>query len=212
MIELVLDVEKETKLYENVVNINGCKISYSSSNYGIYNTKGLELTNKSNILMSYVVPVVEENGEKQDGIGYTIAKSLDEIDPKTIAKQGVKEAISKLNGKIIPSGNYKTILYNEAMVSLIGTFADIFSADSAQKGLSLLKDKEGEIIANEIVTIVDNPLLEDGLASTPFDDEGVATFKKEIVSKGKLTTLLHNLKTSNKANVKTTGNGFKASY
>ncbi|CEH34480.1 TldD/PmbA [Romboutsia lituseburensis] len=60
--------------------------------------------------MSYVVPVVEENGEKQDGIGYTIAKSLDEIDPKTIAKQGVKEAISKLNGKIIPSGNYKTIL------------------------------------------------------------------------------------------------------
>ncbi|MGL4731051.1 MAG: TldD/PmbA family protein [Clostridium sp.] len=212
MIELVLDVEKETKLYENVVNINGCKISYSSSNYGIYNTKGLELTNKSNILMSYVVPVVEENGEKQDGIGYTIAKSLDEIDPKTIAKQGVKEAISKLNGKIIPSGNYKTILYNEAMVSLIGTFADIFSADSAQKGLSLLKDKEGEIIANEIVTIVDNPLLEDGLASTPFDDEGVATFKKEIVSQGKLTTLLHNLKTANKANVKTTGNGFKASY
>ncbi|MCR8744414.1 TldD/PmbA family protein [Romboutsia lituseburensis] len=212
MIELVLDLEKETKLYENVVNINGCKISYSSSNYGIYNTKGLELTNKSNILMSYVVPVVEENGEKQDGIGYTIAKSLDEIDPKIIAKQGVKEANSKLNGKIIPSGNYKTILYNEAMVSLIGTFADIFSADSAQKGLSLLKDKEGEIIANEIVTIVDNPLLEDGLASTPFDDEGVATFKKEIVSRGKLTTLLHNLKTANKANVKTTGNGFKASY
>ncbi|CEH34479.1 TldD/PmbA protein [Romboutsia lituseburensis] len=104
------------------------------------------------------------------------------------------------------------LYYNEAMVSLIGTFADIFSADSAQKGLSLLKDKEGEIIANEIVTIVDNPLLEDGLASTPFDDEGVATFKKEIVSQGKLTTLLHNLKTANKANVKTTGNGFKASY
>ena len=36
--------------------------------------------------------------------------------------------------------------------------------------------------------------------------------KKEIVSNGKLTTLLHNLKTANKANTKSTGNGFKSSY
>ncbi|WP_236875903.1 metallopeptidase TldD-related protein, partial [Clostridioides difficile] len=42
--------------------------------------------------------------------------------------------------------------------------------------------------------------------STPFDDEGVATFKKEVVLNGKLITLLHNLKTANKAGVKTTGN------
>ncbi|MGL4914454.1 MAG: TldD/PmbA family protein [Romboutsia sp.] len=212
MIELCLDIEKETKSYEKVVNISGCKISYSSTKHGIYNTKGLELTDKSNILMAYVVPVVEENEEKQDGIGYVIAKSLDQVIPSEIAKQGVNEALSKLNGKSIPSGMYKTIIYNEAMVSLLETFSDIFSADTAQKGLSLLKGKEGEEIASSIVTIVDDPLLEDGLASTSFDDEGVATFKKEIVSKGVLTTLLHNLKTAHKANVKTTGNGFKASY
>lgn len=213
MINLVLDLEKETKAYcKKVVNISGCKISYSYSSYGIYNTKGLELTNRNNLLMSYVVPVVEDDGERQDGVGYVIAKSLDEVNPKAIAKQGVEEALSKLNGKSIPSGKYKTIIYNEAMVSLLDTFSDIFSADSVQKGLSLLKDKEGELIASPIVTIVDNPLLNDGLASTPFDDEGVATLKKEIVSNGKLTTLLHNLKTAHKANVKTTGNGFKASY
>ena len=212
MIQLCLDIEKETKSYEKVVNISGCKISYSSSNHGIYNTKGLELINKSNLLMAYVVPVVEENKEKQDGIGYVIAKSLDEVVPSEIAKQGVNEALAKLNGKSILSGTYKTIIYNEAMVSLLSTFADIFSADTAQKGLSLLKGKEGKEIASNIVTIVDDPLLENGLASTSFDDEGVATFKKEIVSNGVLTTLLHNLKTAHKAKVKTTGNGFKASY
>ena len=213
MIELCLDMEKQAKLYcKKVVNIGGCKISYNSSSHGIYNTKGLELTNKSNLLMAYVVPVVEDDGDKQDGVGYVIAKSLDEVKPKAIAKQGVEEALSKLNGRSISSGNYKTIIYNEAMVSLLDTFSGIFSADCAQKGLSLLKDKEGEIIASPIVTIVDDPILDDGLSSTPFDDEGVATFTKEIVSKGKLTTLLHNLKTAHKANVATTGNGFKASY
>ncbi|MCC3866756.1 TldD/PmbA family protein [Terrisporobacter mayombei] len=213
MIDLALDLEKEAKNYsEKVVNINGCKISYSSSNYGIYNTKGLELNNKGNILTSYVVPVVQDESGKNDGVGYVVASSLDEVKPREMAAQGVEEALSKLGGKSIPSGNYKTIIYNEAMVQLLETFAGTFSGDAAQKGLSLLKGKEGQMIASPIVTIVDDPLMEGGLASAPFDDESVATFTKELVYEGKLNTLLHNLKTAHKQGVKSTGNGFKASY
>lgn len=213
MIDLALDLEKEAKNYcDKVVNINGCKISYSSSNYGIYNSKGLELTNKDNILTSYVVPVVQDESGKNDGVGYVVASSLDEVKPKDMAAQGVEEALSKLGGKSIPSGTYNTIIYNEAMVQLLETFAGTFSGDAAQKGLSLLKGKEGEMIASPIVTIVDDPLMDGGLASAPFDDEGVATYTKELVFEGKLNTLLHNLKTANKQGVKSTGNGFKASY
>lgn len=213
LIKLALDMEKEAKNYsDKVVNISGCKISYSKSNHGIYNTKGLELSSKSNLLLAYVAPVVLGNDEKYDGMGYTTSNSVEEIDPSQIAKEGVEDALSKIGGKSIPSGKYKTVIYNEAMVSLLDTFSDVFSGDTAQKGLSLLKDKEGDKIAASIVTIVDDPLLDDGLASSHFDDEGVATFRKEVVSKGTLTTLLHNLKTANKAGVKTTGNGFKASY
>lgn len=213
MIDLALDLEKEVKNYsDKVVNINGCKISYSSSNYGIYNSKGLELTNKDNILTSYVVPVVEDESGKNDGVGYVVASSLEEVKPKEMAGQGVEEALSKLGGKSIPSGSYNTIIYNEAMVQLLETFAGTFSADAAQKGLSLLKGKEGQMIASPIVTIVDDPLMYGGLASAPFDDEGVATFTKELVHEGKLNTLLHNLKTAHKQGVKSTGNGFKASY
>lgn len=125
---------------------------------------------------------------------------------------GVDEAISKIGSKSVKTDNYKIAIYSDAMVSLLGAFCGVFSADATQKGLSLLKDKENTMIASEKVTIIDNPLLDNGLASLPFDDEGVATFKKEVVSKGKLTTLLHNLKTSKKANTKSTGNGFKSSY
>ena len=213
MIYLALDLEKEAKNYcDKVVNINGCKISYSSSNYGIYNTKGLELTNKDNILTSYVVPVVEDESGKNDGVGYVVASSIDEVDTKKMAKQGVEEALSKLGGKSIAPGTYNTIIYNEAMVQLLETFASTFSGDAAQKGLSLFKGKEGEMVASSLVTIVDDPLMEDGIASAPFDDEGVATYTKEIIYEGKLNTLLHNLKTAHKQGVKSTGNGFKVSY
>lgn len=213
IIDLAMSLEKEAKLYSSsVVNTNGCKVVYTTSKDGIYNTKGLNLENKNNLLWGYVVPVVKVKNEKKDGMSYLIANSLKEIDIKSIAKEGVDEALAKIGAKSIKSGKYKSVIKNEAMASLIDTFSQIFSGDAAQKGLSLLKGKEGEMVASQIVTIVDNPLMDFGLSSHSFDDEGVATYKKEIISNGKLKTLLHNLKTANKQGIKSTGNGFKSSY
>lgn len=213
LINIALGMEREAKeLSDKVTSFGGCAVSYSSGNYGIINTKGLNLKNKSNILTAYVVPILTIDDKMYDGFGYVVAKSLDEVDVKKIAKQGIEEALSKVNGKSVQSGNYPIVIKNEAMVSLLSTFAGVFSADAAQKGLSLLKDKEGEVIASSNVSLVDNPHLEDGLATVGFDDEGVATKKTYLIKDGKLETLLHNLKTANKAGVKSTGNGFKGSY
>lgn len=213
LINIAISMEKEAKKYCNKVeSFSGCSVSYSSGKYGIINSKGLNLSNKSNLLTAYVVPIVKDLDKMYDGCGYVVAKSLNDVKPDKIAKMGVDEALSKIGGTSIASGNYKVIINNEAMVSLLSTFAGIFSGDAVQKGLSLLKDKEGEIIAADIVNLVDDPHLEDGLASVSFDDEGVATLKTYLIKNGKLNSLLHNLKTANKAGVKSTGNGFKASY
>ena len=213
LINIARSMEKEAKKYCNKVeSFSGCSVSYSSGKYGIINSKGLNLSNKSNLLTAYVVPIVKDLDKMYDGCGYVVAKSLNDVKPDKIAKMGVDEALSKIGGTSIASGNYKVIINNEAMVSLLSTFAGIFSGDAVQKGLSLLKDKEGEIIAADIVNLVDDPHLEDGLASVSFDDEGVATLKTYLIKNGKLNSLLHNLKTANKAGVKSTGNGFKSSY
>lgn len=213
LIDLAIDMEKECKKYsDKVVNFAGCGISYVNVKYGLMNSKGLELTDKSNLLTAYVVPIIEIDNQKYDGFGYGKAKSVDGLNPEKIAKQAIDEAMEKVGARSIKSNKYKTVIKNEAMVSLLQSFWSIFDADSAQKGISLLKDKEGEIIASDKITIIDNPLMKDGLASVGFDDEGVATFEKEVVENGKLKTLLYNLKTANKAGIKSTGNGFKSSY
>ena len=212
-IELALQMEKECKKQCNkVINFSSCAIGYGKSTYGIINSKGLNLKNERNSLSAYVIPIIEADGEKYDGMGYVLAQKLDDIKPDELAKQAIEEATSRIGGKSIPSGKYKIIINNEAMVSLLGTFSSIFNSEQAQKGLSLLQGKEGEIIASDIVTLIDDPHLKDGLGTCSFDDEGVATYTKEIVTSGKLNTLLYNLKTANKAGVKSTGNGFKSSY
>ncbi len=213
LIKLALEMESQCKKQcDKIVNFSGCGIGYGKSTYGIINSKGLDLKNKRNHLTAYVVPIIEDNNEKYDGMGYVIAEKIEDVNPEKIANDGVKEALSRVGGKSISSGKYKIIINNEAMVSLLGIFDPIFDSEQAQKGLSLLKDKEGKMVASDVVTLVDDPHLKDGLGTTAFDDEGVATYKKEIISNGKLNTLLYNLKTANKAGVKSTGNGFKSSY
>lgn len=213
LIDLALRMEKEAKALDNrVASFGGCGIGYSKAKYGIINSKGLNLENKSNLLSAYVVPIIKNGEDMHDGMGYVTANSIEEVNPKKLAQDGIDEAVSRIGGKSVPSGKYKTIINNEAMVSILSTFAGVFSGDAAQKGLSLLKGKEGEIIASKKVTLLDDPHLENGLASVPFDDEGVATKKKDIIHEGQLMTLLHNLKTAYKGNAKSTGNGFKNSY
>ena len=84
----------------------------------------------------------------------------------------------------------------------------MFSAESVQKEVSLLKGKVGEVIANDNITLIDDPFMKKSSKSGAFDDEGVATKYKEVISGGKLTSYLYNLKTAKKDNTESTGNGF----
>ena len=69
-----------------------------------------------------------------------------------------------------------------------------------------MENKIGKKIANEKLTIYDSGVEKDGLFSTKFDDEGVATRKTCIVENGVLKTYLHNSTTAEKFKAETTGN------
>ena len=210
---LILDVEKKAKaLDERIVQLNYNMISTGSGETRIVNSYGLNLKHRDNHAMCYASVTAKEGERVSTGAGFKVTRNFDEIDAEAIAKEAVEEAIFMLHAAPVPSGAYRAVIDAKCMPDLLGVFAGVFSAESAQKGLSLLAGKEGEMIASEIVTLMDDPLLSGGLASQPFDAEGVATRTKAVIENGKLTTLLHNLKTARKAGVKTTGNAAKAGY
>ena len=96
-----------------------------------------------------------------------------------------------------------------AFCDLISAFSPMFSADEAQNGRSLMANKEGEAVADPLVTITDDPF--DPAAPRAFDGEGTPCKTKAIVENGVLRTLLHNLKTAAKAGVESTGNAARPS-
>ena len=201
---LALDPAVKQVQMVQVVSMNGEK--------RIVNSKGLDVSFRDNAIGCAAVAIAMDEGKVAVGMGYKFVRKPEELDLDQAAAAAVKDAVDGLNAAPVASGAYKVILRNDVMGSMLSCFDSVFSADMAQKGLSLLKGREGEEIAAPIITIVDDPLDPNALASTPFDAEGVATTRREIVKDGKLVTLLHNLKTAKKQGVETTANASKGSY
>jgi len=181
-------------------------VSTAGETFCLKNSLGLDLSHRSNMIYAYASCLAREGEASSTGFKLLWGYDAEDIAPLSVADGCAQDALDKLGAGRTASGEYPVVIRNNAMADLLSTFSGVFSADNAQKGMSLLAGKEGQIIASPAVTIVDDPLMPWGLGSCPFDREGAATMKKNVISGGVLATLLHNRKTAKKAGVKTTGN------
>lgn len=177
---------------------------------GICNSCGLELENETGAGYSYVESVVKK-GDETDSAG-DFCDGIDKKDAAQLPEKATKKALEKLGASEIESGNYDVVFSGKCMSTLLSAFASVFSAKAAQCGLSLLRGKEGEKIASECVTLTDDPMRNGAMMQTSFDGEGVATYRKNVIEKGVLKTLLYDLTTSAKEGKESTGNGQRGGY
>ena len=212
LIDFALDLQKEIYAQdERVIDGTQAVAGFGSFEKAIFNSNGLDLADSGKFDYTYAMAIVTDGKEMYNGMEVKSGKMAD-FDKTEVAKEAVKDALSTIGYTSVDSGAYTVVFSNKVMASLLSVYSSVFSAEAAQKGLSLLKDKEGEIIASDIITLTDDPLYKDALSKATFDDEGAATYTKNIIENGKFTTFLHNLATAAKAGVKTTGNGYKGSY
>ena len=213
--ELIAKVLETTeKLYAaDAMAVDGCQTQgiIETSEVAIYNSKGLDLHHSNKASGLIAVGVVSNGKEMSNDYQIKLGK-LDEINVDELVKKAVDGAKEKLGGEVAPSGQYPVIFNTEAMCSLLGVYSGIFNSESAQKGLSKLAGREGEVIAAPCVTLIDDPFHCDNPEPMNFDAEGSPTHKKAVIENGVLNTLLYNLKTAAVAGKKTTGNASKAGY
>jgi len=201
-----LDLQKATYAVDSAV-VDGTQsiaISFKNEMY-LYNSHGLELSNRVGMSGCYVAAVVNKDGEARDN--FEFAENIYSDDAKKLPAKAVQGALDKIGASEIPTGKYNVVIDGAQMRSLLSAFSSAFSAKNALLGMSRLAGKEGQKIAADIVTITDDPMREGCPVQTNFDDEGVATYKKTVVENGVLKTMLYDLTTAIKTGKETTGNG-----
>jgi len=124
-----------------------------------------------------------------------------------------KKAVSKLAEqvrlaqKVVPLSNkpLPVLFAPEVMPNLWHAIVMGVNGKTAQKGASPLVGKVGERLLDERVTITDDPTLDWGPGSSPWDDEGVKSRKNVLFEKGVLQGFLYDLQTAGMVGAKSTG-------
>lgn len=114
------------------------------------------------------------------------------------------------------SGSRTTVILDPAMVGLLSheAIGHTVEADFVLSG-SVVKDKIGEQVASELVTLVDSGRSEiaDNAGGTIIvDDEGVAAGRTAIIEKGTLKSFLHNRESAMTFGTESTGNARAFQY
>lgn len=207
-INLIKELERLILENEYVTQVSNTVYVESATKTTLVNSKGLNLSRKNSIAYAYAVGVFAKDEDIQTAYKMKLAKTFDEFNAKEMANQTIELGVKKLGGGPVASGSYPTVFSNETFSELLGAFSSIFIGESAHRNLTTLKGKEGEQVFSPLVTIIDDPLTEKAYFQDGFDDEGVATMKKEIVKDGVFQGFIHNLKTAKIFDKAPTGNGF----
>lgn len=192
--------------------VDGCETEAIAmqATVAICNSRGLDLSAQTKLAALVSVAVVSDGEELTDS--FEIEKGdLRQMDIPAVAGKAVAAAKAKQGADVAPTGTYPVVFAPKAMSSLLATFASVFSAEAARKGLSRLGGREGSTIAGACVTLVDDPFHTDG-SPIAFDAEGTPTYRKNVIENGELKTLLYTLKSAAAAGKKSTGNAAKADY
>lgn len=125
--------------------------------------------------------------------------------PREIGQKAAEQAVRRLNPQRVTSGKMPVIFHPRVANSFLSHLAGAIHGASVARGTSFLKNQLHQPIFPSSVTVMDHPLLEKGLASRPFDAEGLPCKPQALINQGILMDWLLDLRSARQ--LKMTPNG-----
>lgn len=185
---------------------------------GLANSVG-EVFAEERTYLTFVVQVTaEKNGVLQTG--YEVAAGvggleiLDRPGLEELARLAARRALAKLEAPSAPAGEMAVVISSQAGGTLIHeAIGHALEADSVQDGSSPhFAGKIGKVVANEKVTVMDDPTRDGHRGSFHRDDEGTPAERTVLVEGGVLKTYLYDRRTAAAAGRASNGHGRRESY
>ncbi|HZK17948.1 MAG TPA: TldD/PmbA family protein [Clostridia bacterium] len=212
-IAMARQMEKAAQSYdERVKIIESSTYQDAEEEVTVINNLGVAATTRTAYCGLYISLVASEGDENQTGFAVDYTLKYDSLKPTAIGEEAAERAVRMLHARTVPSGKMPVILEPYIATSFLGVIAPALSAEAVQKGRSLFRGKIDQKVASGLVRIIDDGAKSDGIATSPFDGEGVPTSRTVLIEDGVLKGYLYDTYTAAKDGVKSTGNGMRGSF
>ncbi len=151
--------------------------------------------------------IAGKNEQMQRDDWYSTARDPQRIAaPETIGDYAARRALSRLGARKIKTCKVPVLFEAPLAASLIGSFVHAVSGGSLYRKTSFLVDSLGKRVFSKKMQISERPHLPNGLSSSYFDSDGVATHDREVVIDGVLQGYFLSTYTARKLGMQTTAN------
>ncbi|WP_100657736.1 metalloprotease PmbA [Alteromonas flava] len=191
-LQFALEAE-QTALQHDAKIVNSDGASYNA-NLGLRvygNTHGILAGYPSSRYSLSCVVIGEQDGDMQRDYSYTVSRKAGELDsPTVVGRDAAQHTISRLGARKIGTAKVPVLFHRDIASGLFSHFVSAISGGSLYRKSSFLLDSKGQQIFPSWLNIQERPHILAGLASSPFDHEGVATRDADIVNQGVLQDYL----------------------
>lgn len=171
------------------VTTNGFEGSYRSSSCGI----------------DASVSIKDDDGRRpEDEAGAFVRFASDLPDAHALGREATERATGRLGAKKVASGTMPMLVEARAAGGLLRHLLAPLRGSALQQKQSFLDGKIGTAVASKAFTLTDEPWRPRGLASRPFDAEGIATKPRSVIEAGVLRTFFLDVYYAAKMNAKPT--------
>ena len=129
--------------------------------------------------------------------------------PESIGEQAAKRALKRLGSRKLASAEMPVVFDRRVASALVSAFLNAISGPAIARGVSFLKNSLNGSVFSERITITDDPYRLRGLGSYPWDGEGVAGRKMDVVKNGSLNSWLLNTASARQLGLQTTGHAVR---
>ncbi len=153
--------------------------------------------------------VVGKEGESmQRDYWYSVARIGELLEaPEQVGRMAADRTLARLGARKISTQEAPVLFQADVAVGLLRSFVGAIRGSALYRKSSFLLDQLDRPVFPEFVRIHEEPRLPRGLASAPYDSEGVATQDRDFVTDGVLSSYVLDSYSARKLGMQTTRNG-----
>lgn len=203
---MCVHAEEAARSVKGITNSEGASASFGSAGLALATSNGFARGYRSTQHSLSVCVLAGEGTAMERDYDYSNTRFYADLkNPEAIGEQAARRTLARLNPRKVETQSVPVVFDPRVARRLLGAFTGAVNGSAIARGTSFLKDAMHNKVFAEGVTITDDPHIRRGLGSRPFDGEGVATRRMELVKDGVLQTWLLDMRSANKLGLAPTG-------
>ena len=204
--EMARAAEKAGKAVKGVAKSGGASASAGIGGMVLVTSHGFRgayLGSRHSISMEAIAG--QGTGMERDYDYSSALHAADLESPEEIGRNAGERAVARLNPRKVSTQKVPIVFDRRIAGSIVSHLASAANGASVARKTSFLRDKMGQKLFADGISIIDDPLRKRGLRSHPFDGEGVAGKRLALVEDGTLRSWILDCATARELGLTTTG-------